>query len=145
MPDQMSEEFARRRRQLMRLMGRDAIAVLPAAPERTRNNDVYYNYRQDSDFHYLTGFAEPDSVAVLIPGRPQGEFVMFVRERNASARSGTAGAPDRRVHAAHYGADDAFPDRRSGRHPARPAREPARACTTPWASTTISTSAWSAG
>jgi Xaa-Pro aminopeptidase len=105
----MSEEFARRRRQLMRLMGRDAIAVLPAAPERTRNNDVCYNFRQDSDFHYLTGFTEPESVAVLIPGRPQGEFVMFVRERDRERetwhgrRAGTAGA--RR----QYGADDAFP------------------------------------
>ena len=109
MPAQMTEEFARRRRQLMRLMGRDGIAVLSAAPERTRNSDVYYNYRQDSDFHYLTGFAEPDSVAVLIPGRAQGEFLMFVRDRNDEReiwdgrRSGPAGARLR------YGADDAFP------------------------------------
>ncbi len=109
MREKMTEEFARRRRQLMRLMGRDAIAVLPAAPERTRNSDVYYNYRQDSDFHYLTGFAEPDSVAVLIPGRPQGEFVMFVRDRNDEReiwdgrRAGPAGARRR------FGADDAFP------------------------------------
>ncbi len=109
MPEKMADEFARRRRQLMRLMGRDAIAVLSAAPERTRNNDVYYNYRQDSDFHYLTGFGEPDSVAVLIPGRPQGEFVMFVRDRNDQRelwdgrRAGPRGARER------YGADDAFP------------------------------------
>ena len=109
MPDVMAEEFARRRRQLMRLMGRDAIAVLPAAPERTRNNDVCYNFRQDSDFHYLTGFGEPEAVAVLIPGRAQGEFVMFVRERNRTReiwdgrRAGPEGAR------AQYGADDAFP------------------------------------
>ena len=45
------DEFARRRRQLMRLMGRDAIAIVPAAPVRHRNNDVEYAYRQDSDFH----------------------------------------------------------------------------------------------
>src|SRR2546429_5308228 len=63
------EEFARRRRQLMRLMGRDSIAVLPAAPVRQRNNDVEYPYRQDSDFHYLTGFGEPQAVAVLVPGQ----------------------------------------------------------------------------
>jgi len=109
MPDVMAEEFARRRRQLMRLMGRDAIAVLPAAPERIRNNDVCYNFRQDSDFHYLTGFGEPEAVAVLIPGRPQGEFVMFVRERNRTReiwdgrRAGPEGARTQ------YGADDAFP------------------------------------
>src|SRR5207253_4596743 len=59
------DEFARRRRQLMRLMGRDSIAILPAAPVRHRNNDVEYPYRQDSDFHYLTGFGEPEAVAVL--------------------------------------------------------------------------------
>ena len=109
MPEIMADEFARRRRQLMRLMGRDAIAVLSAAPERTRNNDVYYNYRQDSDFHYITGFGEPDAVAVLIPGRAQGEFVMFVRDRNNQReiwdgrRAGPAGARTR------FGADDAFP------------------------------------
>jgi Xaa-Pro aminopeptidase len=109
MRSNLAEEFARRRRQLMRVMGKDAIAVLPAAPERTRNNDVLYNFRQDSDFHYLSGFGEPEAVAVLIPGRPQGEFVMFVRERNAEREiwDGKRAGPDgaRR----DYGADDAYP------------------------------------
>jgi Xaa-Pro aminopeptidase len=93
----------------MRLMGRDSIAILPAAPTRQRNNDVEYNYRPDSDFYYLTGFAEPEAVAVLIPGRPAAEYVLFVRDRNPEReiwdgkRAGTAGAVD------DYGADDAFP------------------------------------
>ena len=52
------DEFARRRRQLMRIMGRDSIAVLPAAPVRHRNSDVEYPYRQDNDLLYLTGFAD---------------------------------------------------------------------------------------
>ena len=103
------DEFARRRRQLMRLMGRDSIAVLPAAPVRHRNNDVEYPYRQDSDFHYLTGFGEPEAVAVLVPGRPHAEYILFVRERDPTRetwdgrRAGPAGA------ARDYGADDAFP------------------------------------
>jgi Xaa-Pro aminopeptidase len=103
------DEFARRRRQLMRLMGRDSIAVLPAAPVRHRNGDVEYAYRQDSDFHYLTGFGEPEAVAVLVPGRPQAEYILFVRERDAARetwdgrRAGPAGA------AREFGADDAFP------------------------------------
>jgi Xaa-Pro aminopeptidase len=103
------DEFARRRRHLMKLMGRDGIAVLPAAPVRVRNNDVEYAYRQDSDFYYLTGFPEPEAVAVLIPGRPQGEYVLFVRDRDPARetwdgkRAGPVGA--RR----NYGADDAFP------------------------------------
>ena len=70
----------------MRLMGSDSIAILPAAPVRQRNNDVEYNYRQDSDFYYLTGFSEPEAVAVLMPGRAAAEYVLFVRERNPRAR-----------------------------------------------------------
>ncbi|MBM5812460.1 MAG: M24 family metallopeptidase [Gammaproteobacteria bacterium] len=103
------DEFARRRRQLQRLMGRGAIAILPAASVRHRNGDVEYPYRPDSDFYYLTGFPEPEAVAVLLPGRPQGEYVLFARERDATretwdgARSGVEGA------VVEYGADDAFP------------------------------------
>ncbi|MBN8481323.1 MAG: Xaa-Pro aminopeptidase [Xanthomonadales bacterium] len=102
-------EFARRRRQLMRMAGRDAIVIVPAAPERLRNNDAHYPYRQDSDFHYLTGFPEPDAVLALIPGRSQGETILFCRERDRErerwdgARAGQEGA------VADYGADDAFP------------------------------------
>jgi Xaa-Pro aminopeptidase len=103
------DEFARRRRLLMRHMGRDAIAILPAAPVRMRNNDVEYHYRPDSDFYYLTGFAEPEAAAVLIPGRPQGEYVLFVRDRDPAreAWDGARAGPDGAVR--EYGADDAFP------------------------------------
>ena len=93
----------------MRIIGKDAIAILPAAPVRHRNGDIEYAYRQDSHFHYLTGFPEPDAVAVLCPGRPQGEYLLFVRERDAlreswdGARAGTEGAVEL------YAADDAFP------------------------------------
>jgi Xaa-Pro aminopeptidase len=102
-------EFARRRRQFMRMIGKDAIAILPAAPVRHRNGDIEYAYRQDSHFHYLTGFSEPDSVAVLLPGRRHAEYLLFVRERDAlreawdGPRAGTEGATLR------YAADDAFP------------------------------------
>ena len=53
------KEYARRRRQLMRMAGPDAIVIVAAAREHVRNNDAHYPYRQDSDFHYLTGFGEP--------------------------------------------------------------------------------------
>jgi len=102
-------EFAKRRRQLMRMMGRDAIAIVPAASVKQRNNDVAYHYRQDSDFQYLTGFDEPESVAVLVPGRSQGEFVLFVRDRDPAretwdgARAGPDGAES------DFGADHGFP------------------------------------
>jgi Xaa-Pro aminopeptidase len=104
-----SKEFVRRRRQFMRMIGKDAIAILPAAPVRHRNGEIEYAYRQDSHFHYLTGFPEPEAVAVFVPGRHQAEYLLFVRERDAlreawdGPRSGTEGAIER------YGADDAFP------------------------------------
>jgi len=103
------KEFEKRRRQLMRMVGHGGIVILPSAPVRTRSRDVEYNYRQDSDFYYMTGFAEPESVAVLVPGRANGEYLLFCRERDRKReqwdglRAGQAGAIE------HYGADDAFP------------------------------------
>jgi Xaa-Pro aminopeptidase len=103
------QEFARRRRQFMRMIGKDSIAVLPAAPVRHRNGDIEYAYRQDSQFYYLSGFPEPDAVAVLAPGRSHAEYLLFVREHDAlreswdGAWAGPEGAVER------YGADDAFP------------------------------------
>src|SRR5579864_3463778 len=103
------DEFERRRVQLMRLIGDDGIAILPAAPVRQRNNDVDYNFRQDSDFYYLTGFSEPEAVAVLIPGREAAEYILFVRERNKEREiwDGRRAGPDGAVQ--DYAADDAFP------------------------------------
>ncbi len=103
------KEYKRRRRQLMRMAGADAIAIIAAAPERVRNNDAHYPYRQDSDFHYLTGFGEPEAVLALVPGRAHGEAILFCRERDRERerwdgpRAGTEGAVSR------YGFDDAFP------------------------------------
>ena len=73
---------AKRRAQLMQMVGEDAILILPAAPERVRSRDTHYPYRQDSDFWYLTGFDEPQAVLVLAPGRKHGEALMFCRERD---------------------------------------------------------------
>jgi Xaa-Pro aminopeptidase len=93
----------------MRMIGKQGIAILPAAPVRHRNADIEYPYRQDSHFHYLTGFPEPDAVAVLVPGRPQGEYLLFVREHDALRESweGTRAGPDGAVD--RYDAEDAFP------------------------------------
>ncbi len=100
--------FERRRQDVMQLMG-DGIAVVATAPERTRNRDIQYRFRPDSDFYYLTHYPEPDAVAVLCPGREQGEFILFCRERNPEQetwdgrRAGLEGA------VAQFDADDAFP------------------------------------
>ena len=103
------KEFARRRRQLMRMAGDDAILVLPAAPERIRSRDTHYPYRQDSDLWYLSGFPEPEAVLVLVPGRAHGEAILFCRERDPERegwdgpRHGPEGAVER------FGFDDAYP------------------------------------
>lgn len=102
-------EFARRRKRLMDMVDSGAIIIQPNAPERVRNRDVYYPFRSDSDFYYLSGFPEPESVLVLVPGRPQGEYILFCREKDPEQetwhgrRAGLEGA------CAEYGADDAFP------------------------------------
>jgi Xaa-Pro aminopeptidase len=104
-----SEVFARRRRRLLDSIGAGAAALFPAAPERVRSNDVEYRYRQHSDVLYLTGFAEPGAVCVLLPGHPRHEFVLFVRPRDqeretwTGRRAGVEGAIE------DYGADAAHP------------------------------------
>lgn len=103
------KEFAERRRQFMDMMEPNSIAILPAAPMRTRSRDTEFPYRQDSDFFYLSGFAEPEAVLVLVPGRKHGEFVMFCRERDRDMEiwNGYRAGPEGAVK--QYGADDAFP------------------------------------
>ncbi len=118
------DEFVRRRRLLMRHLGRDAIAILPAAPVRMRNNDVEYHYRPDSDFYYLTAFAEPEAVAVLIPGRPQGEYVLFVRDRDPAREAWDGAARGTRRRGPRLRCGRRLSGRRHRRDPAGTDRAP---------------------
>jgi len=103
------KEFSRRRKQLLKMLEPGDIAILPAANMKIRNRDAEYRYRPDSDFYYLTGFPEPEAVAVFIPGRKHGEYVLFCRERDpvmemwVGKRAGQEGACE------EYGAADSFP------------------------------------
>ncbi len=89
-------------------MSENAVAILPSAPTLVRNRDVEHGFRQDSDFMYLSGFDEPDSVIVLIPGRKQGEYVLFCRQRDPKKetwngrRFGAEGAVE------HFCVDEAY-------------------------------------
>lgn len=74
------QEFSRRRQQLMDRM-QAGIAVIPTAPEVTRNRDSHYPYRFDSYFYYLTGFKEPEAVLVLIAG-PSPKSILFCRDKD---------------------------------------------------------------
>ncbi|MFK2902898.1 aminopeptidase P N-terminal domain-containing protein [Dyella ginsengisoli] len=102
-------EFARRRRQLMHLAGEDAVVLVAAAPERMRNADAAWPYRQDSDFHYLCGFPEPDAVLALLPGRKHGEAVLFCREHDDEHARWHGASVGTEQAVAAFGMDDAFP------------------------------------
>lgn len=99
--------FAERRSRLLAQMGRSVLVVF-AAPLSIRNNDVEHEYRQDSDFYYLTGFDEPEAVLVLSGIRDE-RFALFVRPRDPERetwdgpRAGVEGAKD------GFGAGVAFP------------------------------------
>ncbi|GJM05018.1 MAG: Xaa-Pro aminopeptidase [marine bacterium B5-7] len=103
------KECLRRRKRLMDMIGSDSIAIIPTASVYIRNRDVEFPFRADSDFYYLTAYPEPEAVAVLIPDRAEGEFILFCRESDEEMetwhgrRAGLEGALE------IYGADDAFP------------------------------------
>jgi Xaa-Pro aminopeptidase len=94
--------------EFMRRMEPNSVAILPGAREVTRSNDTEYRFRQDSDFYYLTGFQEPDSIAVVAPSKDE-RFTLFVRPRDperevwTGRRAGVEGAKEK------FGADAAFP------------------------------------
>lgn len=108
-PHISAAEYAKRRQRVLDQLGADSIAVINSSSLKTRNHDAEYIFRQDSDFYYLTGFNEPEAVAVLIPNRAEGEYVLFCRERDPAAeqwtgyRAGVEGAKSQ------YGASESYP------------------------------------
>src|SRR5450432_4875457 len=108
----MQNEFKERRVRVLAAIA-PGVLVIPSAPLAIRNNDVEHEYRQDSDFFYLTGFDEPESVLVLNSGSEQ-PLTLFVRPRDPErevwdgARAGVEGA------VADFGADAAFPSSELG-------------------------------
>ena len=100
--------FIDRRQRFAEAIG-DSLAIIPASREVARNSDVHHPFRQDSDFFFLTGFDEPDAVAVFNPAHSKERYVLFVRPRDREMeiwngrRAGVEGA------IATYGADAAYP------------------------------------
>ena len=103
-----SENFRARRKRMMEAIAPGATAIMPSAPVSVRSGDVEFVYRQDSDFYYLTGFAEPESIALLSPGHPDGEFVMFVRPRDKERETWTGRRAGIEGAIIEYGADKAY-------------------------------------
>ncbi len=83
-------------------------AIFPAAPTAIRNNDVEHEYRQDTDFYYLTGFEEPNAVAVLVPEHPEHRFVLFVQPKDREREVWTGWRAGEEGAKRDYGADAAF-------------------------------------
>ena len=103
--------YSARRARLAAGMAPGAVAVLATAPEALRNGDSEYPYRHDSYFYYLTGFAEPESVLVLVAARGDlpTRAILFCREKNVEReiwdgfRHGPAAAREA------FGFDEAYP------------------------------------
>lgn len=97
----MTDRFRHHRASLAATIGANAVALIPAADETIRNDDVTHEFRQDSEFFYLTGFHEPEALAVIVPGHPDGEYHLFVRPRDRDLeiwngyRVGVEGAKER--------------------------------------------------
>jgi len=71
---------ASRRARLAAALG-DGIAIVAPAPEVPRNRDTHYPYRHDSYFYWLTGFAEPEAVVVLVGGA-EPQSILFCRDKD---------------------------------------------------------------
>ena len=106
MPGVTGTDYKARRERALARLGPGAV-VLFSAPFTMRNNDVENEWRQHSDFHFLTGFDEPESVAV-VRSDPAPRFVLFVRPRDPERevwdgpRAGVEGA------VSAFGADEAY-------------------------------------
>jgi Xaa-Pro aminopeptidase len=98
--------FADRRARFKAAIG-NAVAILPSAPVATRSGDVEFIYRQDNDLYYLTGFTEPDSVALIAPGQ-KDEFVLFVRPRDPDRETWTGRRAGLEGAMLDYGADKSY-------------------------------------
>ena len=103
------KEYQQRRQDLMNHMAPSSIAILASANPVLRNGDSEYRYRQNSDLHYLTGFEEAHAVLVLIPGREQGQCLLFCQEKDPLKElwNGRLLGPEAAI--LQLGVDDAFP------------------------------------
>jgi Xaa-Pro aminopeptidase len=111
-----NEEYRARRATLMAALPADSAVLLSGASLVTRSRDSEFPFRQNSDFHYLSGVAEPDALLLLLPGREEGESVLFCQDRDptleawAGIRLGAAGA------VREHGVDQAFENAERNEH-----------------------------
>ena len=105
--------FGARRDRVLAALGEDAAMVLAAAPEVVVGRDLELRYRVDPDLWYLTGYPEPEAVAVLRPGADES-FTLFVRDRDAERERWTGPRIGVTEAGERYDADAAHPVARLG-------------------------------
>ncbi|MBV8359464.1 MAG: aminopeptidase P N-terminal domain-containing protein [Deltaproteobacteria bacterium] len=105
-PNSKAEIFAQRRQRFMEAIG-DGLVILPSAPVAVRSADVEFIYRQDNDFYYLTGFTEPESIAMFAPAENES-FVLFVRPRDKERETWTGRRAGIEGAMSDYGASKAY-------------------------------------
>ncbi|WP_275974064.1 aminopeptidase P N-terminal domain-containing protein [Argonema galeatum] len=103
----MQAEYRQRREQLMAKIGKGT-AIFRSATTAVMHNDVEYNFRQDSDFFYLTGFNEPEAVVVLAPHHAEHRFVLFVQPKDPEKETWTGYRVGVEAAKELYGADEAY-------------------------------------
>jgi len=104
----MSDRHAEARRRLAEVIGTEGLAVIPAAHEVIRNHDVMHPFRQDTAFWYLTGFGEPEAVAVMAPGHDDGDYTLFVRPKDPAQEVWTGIRAGTEKAKSDFGADAAY-------------------------------------
>ena len=104
----MANNFFSRRSSLSRKVLEDSAIIVGSAQVKSRVSDTDYAYRQDSNFFYLSGYEEPESLLLIRPGKENEEFVIFCRDRDPlreqwdGFRTGQEGVKE------NYGADMAY-------------------------------------
>lgn len=101
-------EYRQRRDRLMTALPADSAVLVSSASLVTRSRDSDYPFRQNSDFHYLTGFPEPEALLVLLPGREGGETVLFCQDRDPAQEAWTGRRYGADGALASFGIDEAF-------------------------------------
>ncbi|HSH56860.1 MAG TPA: aminopeptidase P N-terminal domain-containing protein, partial [Halomonas sp.] len=107
-------DYRLRRQALMAALPADAAVLLPGAALVTRSRDSEFPFRQESDFHYLTGFPEPDALLLLLPGRAEGESVLFCQDRDPTREAWTGIRLGAEGAVREHGVDQAFENAERG-------------------------------
>ena len=93
----MSNIYHQRRSELLEQLPNDSLAIVAGYQQKVRSKNIKYHFRQDNDFLYLTGFDEPDAIAILVKG-DVNQYLLFCRPKDPAqevsfgARAGTEGA-----------------------------------------------------